>query len=77
MWSIIQVAFGMYPPGSVANIFENWLHGIDLRFRTLIRVGAVAVIWSLWLVKNDKIYNDNKCSLLHIINMCISMLCLW
>jgi hypothetical protein len=32
----IQVASDLYPPTSVANIFENWLHGIDLRFRTLI-----------------------------------------
>jgi hypothetical protein len=35
-----------YPlsPTSVANIFGNWLHGIDTRFRMLIRVGALAVI---------------------------------
>jgi hypothetical protein len=26
------------------NVFGNWLHGIDLKFRTLIRVGAIAVI---------------------------------
>jgi hypothetical protein len=38
IWSIIQVASKLYPPTSVINIFGNWLHGIDLRFRTLIRV---------------------------------------
>jgi hypothetical protein len=47
IWSIIQVASDLYPPCSVANIFGNWMHGIDNRFRTLIRVGALAVIWSL------------------------------
>jgi hypothetical protein len=47
IWSIIQVASNLYPPCSVANIFGNWLHGIDHRFRTLNRVGAVAIIWSL------------------------------
>jgi hypothetical protein len=51
IWSIIQVA-------SVANVFGNWLHGIDLRFRMLIRVGVLAVIWALWLCRNDKIFND-------------------
>jgi hypothetical protein len=53
IWSIIQVAFDLYLSRSVANIFRNWLHGIDNRFRTLTRVGACAVIWSLWLCRND------------------------
>jgi hypothetical protein len=44
IWSIIQVASILYPPRIVANIFRNWLHSIDNRFRTLIRVGALAVI---------------------------------
>jgi hypothetical protein len=38
IWSLIQVASSMYSPTSVANIFGNWLHGIDLRFMTLLRV---------------------------------------
>jgi hypothetical protein len=64
IWSLIQVSSSLYPPTSVANIFGNWLHGIDLRFRTLIRVGALAVIWSQWLCRNDKVFYDKKCSLL-------------
>jgi hypothetical protein len=54
IWSAIQVASRLYPPTSVVNVFGNWLHGIDLRFRMLIRVGALAVIWALWLCTNDK-----------------------
>jgi hypothetical protein len=38
------LASSLYPLTSVANIFGNWLHGINLRFQTLIRVGALAVI---------------------------------
>ena len=26
--SVIQIAFALYPPCSVANVFGNWLHGI-------------------------------------------------
>jgi hypothetical protein len=51
IWSINQEASSMYPPTSVANIFRNWLHGVDLMFRTFIRVGALVVIWSLWLCR--------------------------
>jgi hypothetical protein len=44
IWSVIQVTSKLYPPTSVTNIFGNWLHGIDLRFRTLIRVGALVLV---------------------------------
>jgi hypothetical protein len=67
IWSVIQVASSLYPPTSVANVFENWLHSIDLRFRMLIRIGALAVIWALWLCRNDKIFNNKNCSLLQVI----------
>jgi hypothetical protein len=70
IWSIIQVASDLYPPRSVANIFDNWLHGIDNRFRTLIRVGALAVIWSLSLCRNDKVFNDKISSPLQVIYRC-------
>jgi hypothetical protein len=63
IWSLIQVASSMYPSTSVANIFGNWLHGIDLRFRTLLRVGALGVVWSLWLCRNNKVFNDKNYSL--------------
>jgi hypothetical protein len=67
IWSIIQIAFNLYPLTSVANIFRNWLHGIDLRFRTLIRLGALAVICSLSVCINDKVSNTKKCSLFQVI----------
>jgi hypothetical protein len=47
IWSIIQAALGLYTPTTVANIFGNWLHGIDYKYRILLRVGAMALIWSL------------------------------
>jgi hypothetical protein len=77
IWSLIQVALSMYPLTSVANIFRNWLYGIDLRFRTLIRVGVLAVIWSLWLCRNDKVFSDKNCSLLQVIYGCTGILYLW
>jgi hypothetical protein len=60
----IKVAFDVYPPRSVANIFATWLHSIDHRFKTLNRVGAFVIIWSLWLYRNDKVFNDKNSSLL-------------
>jgi hypothetical protein len=77
IWSIIQTASSPYPPTSVANVFGNWLHDIHFRFRTLIRMGALTVIWSLWLCTNDKVFYDKNCSLLQVIYICTSTICLW
>ena len=69
-WSVIQIASNLYPPTSVANIFGHWLDGITNRFKTLIRVGAYALIWSLWLCRNDLVFNDKNASPLQVIFRC-------
>jgi hypothetical protein len=58
-------------------VVANGLHAIDLRFRTLMRVGALAVIWSLWLCRNNNFFDVKKYSLLLVIYECTSLLLLW
>jgi hypothetical protein len=64
IWSIIQAASGLYPLTSIANIFGNWVHGTDYMYMTLLRMGAMALVWSLWLCRNDKVFNNKSSSLL-------------
>jgi hypothetical protein len=40
-------------------------------------VGAIAFIWSLWLCRNDKVFNDKNSSILQVIYRGISTLRLW
>jgi putative heme degradation protein len=54
----------LYQPRSVVNIFGNWLNGVDDRFEKHIRVGVIAVNWSLLLCGNDKVFNDKPISIL-------------
>jgi hypothetical protein len=70
-------SFELYPTTSFTNIFGKWLNGINSRFRTLIRMGALDVIWSLLLCRNDKGFNNKNYSLLQVIYRCTSMLHLW
>ena len=77
IWSIIQLNSTIYPPKSIANIFGNWLNGVDNRFKQLIRVRALAIIWSLWLYRNDKVFNDKNCSLMQIIYRTTATLRSW
>jgi hypothetical protein len=69
--------FYLIPPYSVANIFGNLLNGVDPRFKILIRVGTIAVIWSIWLCKNDKVCNDKKSSLMQVMYRCTAVFRLW
>jgi formate-dependent nitrite reductase membrane component NrfD len=77
MWSVIQVALTLFPPCSITNIFRNWLIGMDNRFKKHIRVGAMAFIWSLWLCRINKVFNDKNSSILQVIYGAIGTLCLW
>jgi hypothetical protein len=77
IWSIIQIGSSLYPPRSVANIFGNWLNGVDHKYKMLIRMGAMAVIWSLWLCRNDKVFDNKSSSLMQVIYRCTALLRLW
>ena len=71
------MASNLYPPRSVANIFGNWLRGLDHKYRILIRVGAIAIIWSLWLCRNETVFNGKLSSPLQVLYRGTSMLRLW
>lgn len=77
IWSFIQMASNLYPSSSVVNMFGNWLWGIDNKYRILIRVGALPLIWSLWLCRNGLVSSGKMFSPLQAIYRCISLLCLW
>jgi hypothetical protein len=77
IWSVIQSALGLYPPTSIANVFGNWVHDIDNKYIILLRVGEIALIWSLWLCRNDKVFDNKNTSLLQVIYRCTGTLCLW
>lgn len=77
IWSIIQICSTLYPPCSIANIFGNWLNVVDCRYKTIIQVGAIAVAWSLWLCRNDKVFNDNFFSIMQVIYRCTNLLFSW
>ena len=77
IWSAIQVASNLYPPRSVANIFGNWLHGIDRSFRKHCWVGAIALLWSFWLCRTDRVFNAILSSPMQVIFRCAHYLPDW
>jgi hypothetical protein len=74
--STVQVASNLYLPCTVANIFGNWLHEVDQRDR-IIRVRPVALLWSLWLRRNDNVFNAKNYSPMQVIFQCAYYLRSW
>jgi hypothetical protein len=77
IWSVTQIGSTLYPPRNVVNIFGNRLSMVDHGFKTFIRVRTVGIIWSLWLCRNNKVFNDKHSSLLPFIYRCTASLRLW
>jgi hypothetical protein len=60
IWRIIHITFGLAPPKKVTNLFGNWLKGIPKNDLIQIRVSICAVIWTLWNIINDSMFNKLK-----------------
>ena len=60
VWNTVQMAYGIQPPTSFANLFGSWLHGLSLKLRNQILLGAAALCWSIWLNRNDMVFNKAK-----------------
>jgi hypothetical protein len=54
------MAFSISPPKNITNLFGNWLAGVSEKEKAQIRVGACAMLWALWNVRNDYIFNRAK-----------------
>ena len=53
IWRIVHMAFNITPLKNVLHLFGSWLHGIHKKELKQIRVGACAVLWAMWNVRND------------------------
>ena len=59
VWRTVQFSFGLYLPNSISHIFYGWLLGIDKKKSKLILVGASALCWTLWLSRNDMVFDKS------------------
>ena len=60
VWRIVHMSFNITPPKNVINLFGSWLNGIPKDELKKIRVGVCAVLWAMWTVRNDFVFNKPK-----------------
>ena len=57
IWRLIHFTYSIAPPTNIANMFGNWLAGVDKKIKARIRIGVCAFIWTIWNCRNDIMFN--------------------
>jgi hypothetical protein len=78
IWRIIFMTFSLAPPKNITNLFGNWLSGIAKKDLVQIRVGVCAVLWAIWNMRNDTVFNKpTKQPFLQVLPMVIHWIRTW
>jgi len=61
-------------------MFVDWTNNFDSKIRNIALLGAAATVWSLWLYRNDIVFEKNLdlllCRLFILISIdCVHWLC--
>ena len=58
IWNIVGCAFNLpCPPVDIQQLMNNWMGCSDKRIRRLVIVGVVAIVWSVWRVRNTACFH--------------------
>jgi hypothetical protein len=60
IWTIVHMAFNITLPTSIDHLFGTWLNGIIKSEKANIRVRVCALIWIIWHVQNEFIFNKSN-----------------
>lgn len=75
IWWVVGCAFNLAPPLSITNMFGHWLAEIPKILKSQLLVGASALCWSIWLCRNDVVFNTkmvtNPLQVIFLIGHCL------
>ena len=57
LWRTVHIAFNITPLTTVDVVCGTWLSGIESTLARHIRVGVCALLWTIWLCRNDLVFN--------------------
>ena len=78
IWRIVHMAFNLTPPNNITHLFGNWLRGVSKTDKVPIRVGVCALLWAMWNIRNDYIFNKAKIhSFMQVIPMTTHWIHMW
>jgi len=56
VWGVIFLALGVPKPHSVSHMFGHWMGGFAKGLRSIALLGAATTVWSLWMNRNDFVF---------------------
>jgi hypothetical protein len=59
-WQIVNIATAIPKPNSRMHILAGWITSIRAKEKHLILVGVAAMFWSIWLCKNDIVFDKKN-----------------
>jgi hypothetical protein len=72
------MTFNIRPPVNITNLFGNWLNGVAKKDKGHIRVGVRALLWAIWNVRNDFVFNKKSFpSFMQVIPMATHWIHMW
>jgi hypothetical protein len=78
IWRIVHMSFGIPLPKNITNLFKNWLNGLNKRVKSQTRVGVCALLWAIWHLRNDLIFNKSYlASFLQVIHLATHWIRTW
>ena len=58
LWRAIHFVFGIPPPLDIEHLFNTWSKQGGQKHNILLLTGAAAICWSIWLTRNDTVFNN-------------------
>jgi len=60
LWHAIHFVLGIPPLVNIELLFNNWSKQGGHKHNILLLTGAAAICWSIWLTRNDTVFNNCK-----------------
>ena len=58
LWRAIHLVLGIPSPINIELLFNNWSKQGGHKHNTLLLTGATTICWSIWLTRNDAVFNN-------------------
>ncbi|WVZ62664.1 hypothetical protein U9M48_012381 [Paspalum notatum var. saurae] len=60
IWRLVFMTLDLSPPRSTQHLFNQWSSQGGRKYKPFLLVGAAALIWAIWLLRNDAVFDRKQ-----------------